>query len=506
MNTNTAKIKISRSEYIERDRNIAVLRVVNREFLAGEPVMVRYYEDSEQTKVNALFAIGIKTGQGQDCYKILSLSGLKVVRDVVTELPDVSALVHEELYLYQDPDKVWNYVYLGPGDSRVIEPILDGPYVFSNSNDNSTWYFVDGVLRREGDFYTRSEVDTAIKNTSNSILDYVNTTLEGYVTKDYLVTEDHPGLISSEDKARLDYLYSRDPEIADREEVQGMIDTASKELQDQIDNIGSTIEGDYVKKTDLVTHEENGLMRKEDKVFLDDIASGNKPLPSPVISGSWSFYNYNEEGITLEGLDSKNPIVENGYKASFSGTYSWTHEEGKKDPTQVQSGSNWNDLPDTGIQSEIYQSPVISSDSIIKIGIQAEKTGLMVSGSNVLPATGLDTASDSVSISFRHRLYWGNTSDSGDINITALSGTSLSTTKSRTILGVSTSKSEYFIYSYPKSLGKLSTIIQDGATPVLGAFTERVVEITNSAGLLIEMYVYTSNNPGAFSGVTLEFK
>ena len=68
----------------------------------------------------------------KDCYKIISLGGLELVRNVVTELPDVSALVHGELYLYEDQSSgKWYYVY-EIGNERQIDEIIAPPTIYVN--------------------------------------------------------------------------------------------------------------------------------------------------------------------------------------------------------------------------------------------------------------------------------------------------------------------------------------------------------------------------------------
>jgi hypothetical protein len=129
-------------------------------------------------------------------------------------------------------------------------------------------------------------------------------------------------------------------------------------------------------------------------------------LPNPHITGTWTFYS--NGGTTVNDSEispvpnSRNPILENGYKASFSGTYKWTSETGKKDPTSVEGSSNWSDLPESDTNSSTYTSPQLTTNTTIKIGICADKTGLMVgsNGKDVLPAQGVDTTRDSVFVQF----------------------------------------------------------------------------------------------------------
>lgn len=173
MSSNNFIIKISRSKYIERDRSIAILRLDQCEHFVGQPVQVRYYEDPEQTKVDTVVAIGIQNGTGKDCYKVLSLGGLVLVRDVVTSLPDVSLLVHGEIYLCPDENGVWCYVY-EEGGVRQIEPITGGPFIFANIEDKYRWFYRNGVLKREDDFDTKVEIEalfSGYEEKFNKILD-----------------------------------------------------------------------------------------------------------------------------------------------------------------------------------------------------------------------------------------------------------------------------------------------------------------------------------------------
>lgn len=261
---------------------------------------------------------------------------------------------------------------------------------------------------------------------------------------------------------------------------------------------------------DVVSSSQDGLMSSEDKVKFDGIFAGNMSLPTPTITGTWSFFNNASSPATITPTpDANNPVIEKGYKAQFVGTYSWTHAEGRKDPTQVQSGSSWDDLPATGVQSEEYDTGVVSANTTVKVGIQAAKTGLMVSGSNVVPASGMDTANAQKTVTFRDRIYYGKSTKAsaavGESDVKGLSS-ELASSKGKTVTGVTCSGTEYYVYAYPTSLGDLSTIIQDGAQPVLGGFTKKTLSITNAAGLEVELNVYTSNNPGAFTGAKLQFQ
>ena len=164
MNDKVTTIQISRSRYVERDRGIAIMRLDDHFFEVGEPVMVRYFVDEKQIEEDTVLAIGIKAGQGPDCYKVLSLGGLELIKDVLYELPDVSSLVHGALYLYQDPSDEngrWYYVYEIGGD-RQIEEVTDREKVFVSIENRYRYFWKGGVLKREDDFFTESMLDDII--------------------------------------------------------------------------------------------------------------------------------------------------------------------------------------------------------------------------------------------------------------------------------------------------------------------------------------------------------
>jgi hypothetical protein len=83
----------------------------------------------------------------------------------------------------------------------------------------------------------------------------------------------------------------------------------------------------------------------------------------------------------------------------------------------------------------------------------------------------------------------------------------LSDSKVRTITSVTAPINNYTYYCYNASAGDLTTVIQDGASSILGAFTKLpdVIGINNS-GASVTYRVYRSNAPQAFTNNTLEFK
>ena len=242
----------------------------------------------------------------------------------------------------------------------------------------------------------------------------------------------------------------------------------------------------------------SGLQDTVDKVKT--IWSGNPDLVTPTLSGTWTVYNNSNQLVQ----PTPSFPLEFGYKAKYSGTWKWETNSTKKNPERT-SGNWGTTVPSSGQDSIIYTSDYITSNTTISQTIYAKKKGLMVSGQNVLPASGEDSKTASTSVTFSNRIYYGNSTSKTPNESVIKSLTTKLGNKEQNITNVTAQ--QYYVYAYPKTLGKLNTIIQDGATPVLGAFT--LIEsttITNAAGLSIPLYVYVSNNPGAFTNNTLNFK
>lgn len=244
---------------------------------------------------------------------------------------------------------------------------------------------------------------------------------------------------------------------------------------------------------------------------IDELFNTNLELVEPKINGTWDFYNNAFEPITITPSPNKyNPVIENGYKAVFKGVYTWTSEDGKKDPTGVVKGSFWDTLTGTDVSSDIVTSPYYTEDATISIKLEAPKTGFMVRGEDVVRSTGVyDYTEDTRSVTFAHRLFYGVSTKGKDLveyDIKSLKTSELITEHpKKTLEHFSTEMNEYAIIAYPKVLGELDSIYQDGIR-VIKAFNKVELEITNGAGIVIDYIIYVTNNPGAFTDVELEFK
>lgn len=244
----------------------------------------------------------------------------------------------------------------------------------------------------------------------------------------------------------------------------------------------------------------DGAKGKENADFIASVKFGNLTLVSPTIKGKWSVTN--STGTPVTSMDSTNNFLslENGFKASWTGTFSYpVAGSGQKAPNSVSG--NWSKLPSAGVESEAYTTPTaVTTNTNIVATISAPKTGLMVVGSDVKPASGNDSKSATASVSFYHRRYFGLASvkDITSDVIKGLSKTDLNNSRTAKLEGISATDAQYYVIAYPKAMGELNKIVQNGATPLLnGGFVKSEVTVINAAGASIPYYVYRTINPGA---------
>jgi hypothetical protein len=243
--------------------------------------------------------------------------------------------------------------------------------------------------------------------------------------------------------------------------------------------------------------------------YIIGLDLNSKTLVSPVISNTWSVYMNN--GTTLiTTSNASNITVEQGSQVGFSGTYQYPIPNSTQAGPTLVSGTWGTTLYPAGTSSAVFNNGGVkyTSNSSLSQTLAKPKSGLIVVGSQVQVASGNDTTSASVSVSFLYASYFGyslfSTLSASDIK--ALGNKQLQSNRGRTLSGVSAGSVQYTYYCYPSVFGALDNIIQNGALPILGAFTRLSdVTITNDAGLSVSMAVYKSNATNAFTNATLVF-
>lgn len=156
-------IRFLRNTTIADSREAAILKLNIAENKVGQPVIIKYFSDPDKTKIDIVFAIGISEGSGLGTYRIIATGGVLVVNDVVTELPDVSQLVHGESYIYVDTVLKENYLVFLEGADRVYVPLEEEQTIVSLATGKS--YYASGEIVKEvSDFYTQEQIDILLAN------------------------------------------------------------------------------------------------------------------------------------------------------------------------------------------------------------------------------------------------------------------------------------------------------------------------------------------------------
>lgn len=248
------------------------------------------------------------------------------------------------------------------------------------------------------------------------------------------------------------------------------------------------------------------------RALIEGIMEGDKPLATPVIGASWKLQTADGQEITLPSQT--NLTTDYGYTASFTGTFRWTKDEQHKAPTAV-AGGDWSGkaLPESGVNSEAISVTGITSDRTFTAKVSAPKQGLVMVNNIIrkADASDLDYTSASARVHFQYKCLSGATTEAeptAETLQTKLGSTSAVTrqdSKAKTLTGVTTSGSSYYMYAYPALLGDLTKIVMNDATPLLdGGFTLRKVTVTDpETKKQLEYNVYTSVQRGAFTNAKL---
>lgn len=281
---------------------------------------------------------------------------------------------------------------------------------------------------------------------------------------------------------------------------------------------GAEVEERLDKVSDIPVLEE-GLNNLSDDVehIENELGAVNLPVVQPTISVTWTAYTAKDvqlDNVPYEEGTLSNPILEIGYKMSYSARYKWNDVDGCQSPEYVDvENSTWKSgiRPEKGEWSEKAEGTSITTSTTIKITLMSKEVGYKTNTSGFLvPATGYVKSSASVGVSFRNRMYYGTTTvvDVSEETIKKLATKKLASSKSLTLADVTTSNGQYFLYAYPERLSKIRANgwdVWSVSTPKQGAFIEKTVTVTNDAGYEQEYYTYITGNSGNLNKSTLEF-
>ena len=160
---NTVTLRIQRSAYIERDSDVALIRLDTMNHIAGQMVMINYY--GKDGEVETITAVGTKYGVGRDCYSIVSTSPEEVVNYVTEEyLPDVAELVNGAIYI-SNYTGAWSRVFIWNDEIRKIEPLDESDsLIFYELSTGYRWFWRRGTMYREDDFMDMADFLDILKN------------------------------------------------------------------------------------------------------------------------------------------------------------------------------------------------------------------------------------------------------------------------------------------------------------------------------------------------------
>jgi hypothetical protein len=126
--------------------------------------------------------------------------------------------------------------------------------------------------------------------------------------------------------------------------------------------------------------------------------------------------------------------------------------------------------------------------------------------SGQIPASTKESSTRTITPTFKNFLGFSSNTVLTSAQIIALANGDLDTNRARNYTGLTAGAGNYLFYCYPASYGNLSSVILDGASPVLGAFTKLAnVSVTNAFGVVEDYIVYRSNAVNAFNNNSLNF-
>ena len=147
------------SSHIELSVNQALTRLNDKYHMIGEPDVVAFYEGE---KVNAMFTIGTKNGKGRDSYRVISVRECDIIWGIIyNTLPTLTQ--EKRYYLFRDTNNNWFLV-----NSKTKTSVPDKTY--TDISTGKVYVAKDGQVRDICDFFTKTEVDELIGETTDGIV------------------------------------------------------------------------------------------------------------------------------------------------------------------------------------------------------------------------------------------------------------------------------------------------------------------------------------------------
>jgi hypothetical protein len=241
---------------------------------------------------------------------------------------------------------------------------------------------------------------------------------------------------------------------------------------------------DYLRGKDA---DESKMMLKDGSNYVGDLA-----LTTQTLTPSWAIKD--DKGVTKSTSTNANIDVEFGAVVDYLGKWKYNSPSSSQKKPTTFSGDFANS--DVGANVEVSKAwNSINKDSSKKSfsqKISAPKSGLIVSSNKVVRASGNDENTVSNSVSFKHRIFYGLSTNA---NISDLSGfkslisikigsittnTQLVSSLSSYTTSVDCTGGRYIYFIYPSSLGSLTWTI--GGFDSTALIEETTKTITNDYG------------------------
>lgn len=252
-------------------------------------------------------------------------------------------------------------------------------------------------------------------------------------------------------------------------------------------------------------------------------------LATPTISRQWLIYKNDgvtpfpatgisygsttvSVGATLTSSAIRIPV---GCNVNYGGTATIPAPgSGQAQPTSISGDWTW-DPGATGPTSSYLATGPITSTTTYDVELTKPQNGLIVVAGRVVRPTGNDTTSASDSVTFNEIFYWGGTTALGSGNISQATADTIQPsdiealtnyrfgTQAQTITGVSDGGvGRRLVLAYPSTYADLTSIILDGAAPILGAFykVSGTLNIQTISGIAKTYKVYVAVADNSYSG------
>ena len=242
-------------------------------------------------------------------------------------------------------------------------------------------------------------------------------------------------------------------------------------------------------------------------------------LVTPVIRSRWDIYK--SDGITPFGATSINGVTIGSFTTSNFVTVPSGCIVNYTGTSSIPAATTGYSTPTTRLGSYTFSGSIyplvsatlsttnLSSTTSYNTTITKPKSGLIVSGTQVIMATGSDSTSTTAQITFSNLFYYGYLNIgpvSSNISQVEVDGVTASQIeglgnyrfggKAQTFISDDGNAGSRLVFSYPSSFGVLTSLVYTGSTVnSVGAFTKATnpLIITTISGITASYHIYVAN-------------